>query len=51
MMNFLEELGKQQGFKVNPERLTIDQVWNHDVLGTVALEHEISATGLFRRKS
>lgn len=50
MMNFLEELGKENGFKVKRERLTIDQFWKHEVKGTVALEHEISPKGLLRKE-
>lgn len=50
MMNFLEDLGKEQGFTVDPERLTIDQFWKHPNKGTVAVEHEISAGGILKKE-
>jgi hypothetical protein len=50
MMDFVENLGKQQGFEVRRERLTIDQFWKHETKGTVALEHEISSRGIFQKE-
>lgn len=50
MMNFIEELGKELGYKVKRERLTIDQFWKHVTKGTVALEHEISANAILKKE-
>ncbi|UCE15336.1 MAG: hypothetical protein JSV12_05500 [Candidatus Bathyarchaeota archaeon] len=50
IMNFLEDLGKHNGFKVKRERLTIDQFWRNEVKGTVALEHEISPRGIYKNE-
>ena len=40
MMDFLEDFGKEHGFKVRREKLTIDQVWESPTKGIVAIEHE-----------
>jgi hypothetical protein len=40
MIDFLEDFGKEQGFNVRRERLTIDQVWESATKGIVAIEHE-----------
>lgn len=51
MMGFLEDLGTQLGYEVKPEKLgIIDQFWKHNVKGTVALEHEISANAILKRE-
>jgi hypothetical protein len=50
IMKWFEELGKEQGFDVKRERLTIDQFWEHESKGTVALEHEISAKGILKKE-
>jgi hypothetical protein len=50
MMNLLKDLGRQQGFEVETERLTIDQLWKHGSKGTVAVEHEISSQGILKKE-
>ena len=50
MMDWLEDLGEYLEFKVKRERLTIDQFWEHESKGIIALEHEISARGIFKKE-
>jgi len=50
MMHFLEDLGKEQGFKVRREKLTIDQVWESAADGIIAIEHENAPETIFTKE-
>lgn len=50
MMKWLEDVGREQGFRVTRERLRIDQLWKHESKGTIALEHEIKERGIYKNE-